>query len=204
MNHQTKVSFKVIMKQRSKEKHPDCVEKIRLEVLEELFVPIVIENCRNPCTHVPLPNNLLKLCDYIKDFDQRIDGKWNPDPDTLCSIEQKGLADAEFIKTNYSFKPCSIEEFEGKLLEDEIIDGMHDIFVWKESFYKDVSHNNDIFFPSFNGPLHDSQIRTIKFSYTFERPEMATLLVEDFVVTFVDLVGIVGGTRDVHRLCLLR
>ena len=69
MNHHTKVSFKVKMNQRSKEKHPDCVEKIRLEVLEELFVPIVIENCRNPCTHVPLPNNLLKLCDYIKYFD---------------------------------------------------------------------------------------------------------------------------------------
>ena len=187
MNHHTKVSYKVMMNQRSKEKHPDCVEKTSLEVLEELFVPIVIQNCRHPCTHVPLPNNLLELCDYIRDFDMETD-RWNPDPDTVCSMKQKVLADAEFIKTNYSFKPCNIEEFEGKLLEDEIIDGMHDIYNGNE--------NTDILVPYINNPAlwNDSQIPTIKFSYTFARPEMATLLVEDFIVTFEDLVGIVGGT----------
>ena len=53
---------------------------------------------------------------------------------------------------------------------------------------------NDVFLPFDTNPSYDSQIPTVKFSYTFEQPERATVQVEDFVVTFIDLVGIVGGT----------
>ena len=182
VNHHTKVSYKVKMTQRSKEKHPDCEEKSYMEFLEELFVPMVIENCPNPCTLYPLPKNSLELCD---------------DDDFQCSWDQQNLAVAEFKKSNYSFKPCSIEEYEGKLLEDEIIDGMQDIYFWERGTRDSPRHSNDIYLPFHINPFYDTndaKIPTIKFSYTFEQPEIATLQVENSIVTLVDLVGIVGGT----------
>ena len=186
-NHHSKVSFNVKMNQRSKEKHPDCVEKTWLEVLEEILVPLIKKNCPNPCSYRTLPTKSLKFCDYTNHFDPF--DEWNPDFDYLCSENQYELAFAEFSKLNYSYKPCYIEEYQGKLIEDEIIDGMQDIFLW------DPLYENDMYFPSDITPYYDAQIpSSIKFSYTFEQPEIATVLVEDFIVTFVDLVGIVGGT----------
>ena len=201
MNHHTKVSYKVKISQRSKEKHADCVEKTYFEVFEEFFVPLVKENCPNPCTIGTFPKSSLKLCDSVNNFDHNSHmgceaalvhasyyDEWNPDFDFLCSYEQLELALTDFRKSNYSYKPCYIEEYEGKLMVDEIIDGMQDIFHWHH-LYAD-----DVYFPIDITPSNDAQNPTIKFSYTFDKPEIATVLVEDFIVTFVDLVGIVGGT----------
>ena len=83
LNHHTKVSFNVKMSQLSREKHPDCEEKTPMEVAEEVFVPIVMEKCPNPCAFTQFPKNQLKLCDYVRQS-QKNGEEWKPDFDYLC------------------------------------------------------------------------------------------------------------------------
>ena len=179
MNHHATVVFKAKRTQYLKEKRTDCHEKTMVEIFEERFVPIVKEMCPNPCTHRALPSESLLLCTTVFDF--------------MCSEEAWKKMSEEIPDGIDSFYyPCTKVEYEGRLLNHYKIDrSIPDIFTWDKSTKMD----SDILMPT--NTLANPGNLTVMFSYTFELPETMTVEVENFLVTFEDLIGIVGGTLGV-------
>ena len=176
LNHHASVSFRAKRVQYLKEKHVDCKEETVWEIVEDRFVPKVLEMCPNPCTHINLPKESLPFCSME---DENIH-------DRLCAADSYKKA---MIETDFNFKPCSIEEYEGRILENRKIIGKPDVVYWDEVDQSD----SDVILPNpafWNNPGNV----TIKFSYKFELPEKMTVEVESYVATFFDLIGIVGGT----------
>ena len=91
--------------------------------------------------------------------------------------------------SSFNFKSCSIEEYEGKVLMDNIIPGKEEFWYWLDSDKQDW----EMVFPKSDNDKNPGNL-AMKFSYTFDSPQTMTVEVENFIVTFFDLIGIVGGT----------
>ena len=200
LNHHTTMSFKMKRTEVLKEKHTDCNEKTYWEVLEKLWYPKVVQNCSNTCFYFELPNHLLPQCTYdhgglisdMTDIDDQIgsqDGFHSLTiEDEECSKKTEKIVNAEHGDF-YSFKSCSIEEYEGRVLRDNVIPGKSEFWYWSESDKQDW----ELVFPWTDYETNPGNL-TMKFSYTFESPSTMTVSVENYIVTFFDLIGIVGGT----------
>ena len=194
LNHQTTMSFKVKRTELLKEKHTDCNEETYWEVLEKSLYPKLVENCTNPCYPGSYPGKRLPNCqyddggDYFYGDEDKFEGY--DDEDVKCASKVRD----EFLATSgdfYNFKSCSIEEYEGRvLIDNEIIPGKEAFYHWHESDKDDW----EITFPENYGYDKNPGNLTIKFSYTFDSPQTMTIEVENYIVTFFDLMGIVGGT----------
>ena len=183
MNRHTTVTFKVKKTQNLKEKHQGCKEDTYSEMLEQIYVPIAREFCPKPCSYRLLPNQSLPLC-LAPDFDEY---------DFICAEEALAKTSKQVTEDFDSFYfPCSKIEYEGKELSEYKIDkGMQDVNIWDRNTRMD----SDILMPT--NVLANPGNLTLMFSYTFELPERMTVEVENFLVTFEDLIGIVGGTLGV-------
>ena len=200
LNHHTTMSFKMKRTEVLKEKHTDCNEKTYWEVLEKLWYPIVVQHCPNPCFYFVLPNNTLPQCTYdhggelsdMSDVHHQVsshDGFHSfPIEDEECSKEAEKYVFAEHGDF-YNFKSCSIEEYEGKVLKDNIIPGKSEFWYWSESDKQDW----ELVFPETDYETNPGNL-AMKFSYTFDSPQTMTVQKENYIVTFTDLIGIVGGT----------
>ena len=197
LNHHTKMSYKMKRRELLKEKHTDCNEETFWEVIDKKWHPKIVQNCPNPCYPFTLPSGQLPRCSYAdwsaadnstqtsmddhegyKDFDVE---------DKTCAYDvfYKMIEEEDF----YNFKSCSIEEYEGRVLDDHIIPGKSEFWYWAESDKQDW----EIVVPE--SEYHDNPGNlTIKFSYTFDLPQTMIVSVENYIVTFFDLIGIVGGT----------
>ena len=192
MNHHTTISFKMKRTEVLKEKHTDCNEQTYWEVLEKMWYPRIVENCSNPCFPFKLPGEQLPQCQYsnwggTSDDDNGFQSFGNND-DRLCAWDAFHNLVAEEGEI-YNFKSCSIEEYEGRVLQDNIIPGKPELWYWDESDKQD----KEIVFP-FSDYQYNPGNLTVKFSYTFDSPQTMTVDVENFIVSFFDLIGIVGGT----------
>ena len=173
MNHHAKVSFKAKQTHYSKEKNPNCEELTWFEKLEELFVPAVKEGCPYPCTPLRLPGNALRLCETKEEV--------------LCSSY---ILDDQRLNLNYSFDSCSLEEYVGTVLENDIIEGKPKLYDWHPGDLR----VHDVVYPWYYYFGDNPGNTTVKFSYTFDNPETMIREEEYYIATFVDLIGIVGGT----------
>ena len=90
----------------------------------------------------------------------------------------------------YNYKSCSFEEYEGRFSDTMLIPGKPVFWYWKESDKQDW----ELIMPWESDFQTNPGNLTIKFSYTFESPSTMTVEVENYIVTFFDLMGIVGGT----------
>ena len=180
LNHHAFVSFKGKKMQYLKEKRVDCEEETFWEVVGDRFVTKVKEMCPNPCYHIGLPKeSSLPSCVSKDNEDNHMD--------RLCAADSYKRA---MIETDdFNFKPCSIEEFEGIILDNSKIKGKPDIFYWDEVDQLD----SDVIPPKSAFSKNPGNV-TIKFSYKFDLPEKMSVVVESYVATFFDLIGIVGGT----------
>ena len=200
LNHHTTMSYKMKRTEVLKEKHTDCNEKNYWEVLEKLWYPTVVQNCTNPCFYFELPSHILPQCTYdhgeelidMTDIHQQIgngDGFQSLSyEDEECSKLTEKIVNAEHGNF-YNFKSCSIEEYEGRVLRENLIPGKSEFWYWSKSDKQDW----ELVFPFNNHETNPGNV-TMKFSYTFDSPQTMTVKVEKYIVTFVDLVGIVGGT----------
>ena len=185
VNHHTSMSFKMRRKEVLKEKHPDCNEKTYWETVEEILYPRVKENCPYPCFNMPVPGDYLSVCLYDDSNGENLE---KTDANRTC-------AKAEYLKLRneggfYNFKSCSIEEYEGRVLKDnDIIPGKKEFYYWTKSNKEDY----EIALPEKDYSENPGNL-SFMFSYTFESPQGLTVEVENYIVTFVDLIGIVGGT----------
>ena len=186
MNHHTSMSFKMKRIEVLKEKHTDCSEITYWEALEKVMYPRLVENCTNPCFNYPVPSDRLSTC-FFDDSAGEDESLTKTDADRDCA----GAVFMEIRNTEggfYNYKSCSIEEYEGRVLKDnEIIPGKEEFWYWP------VEEDWEVAVPESD---HDEghENFTFKFSYTFDSPEALTVEVETYIVTFFDLVGIVGGT----------
>ena len=195
MNHHTTKSFKMKRREVLKEKHTDCNEQTYWEVLEKIWYPKIVENCTNPCFPLKLPRYRLPQCQYtnwgetsyFSDDDNGFQS-FGDDEDRICAwnVFHNIMAEEGEI---YNFKSCSIEEYEGRILKDNIIPGKSEFWYWHESDKQDW----EIVWPD-SEYLHNPGSLTVKFSYTFDSPQKMEVDVENFIVSFFDLMGIVGGT----------
>ena len=185
LNHHTSMSFKMKRKEVLKEKHPDCNEKTYWETLEEVMYPRLVEECPNPCFNMPVPSDRATIC-FFDDSAGENEDLERQDDDRRCAkkVHRELRNEGDF----YNFKSCSIEEYEGKVIQDnEIIPGKEEFYYW--AFKEDW----EVAFPMTDYDEGHENL-TFKFSYTFDSPEALTVEVETYIVTFFDLVGIVGGT----------
>ena len=185
LNHHTSMSFKMKRKEVLKEKHPDCNEKTYWETLEEVLYPRLVEKCPNPCFNMPVPSDRAPICLF--------DDSAGENEDLERSSEDRKCAKAEYLKLRnegafYNFKSCSMEEYEGRVIQDnEFIPGKEEFYYWH--FKEDW----EVAFPVTDYEEGHENL-TFKFSYTFDSPEALTVEVETYIVTFFDLIGIIGGT----------
>ena len=186
MNHHTSMSFKMKRIEVLKEKHTDCSEITYWEALEKVMYPRLVENCTNPCFNYPVPSDRLSTC-FFDDSAGEDESLTKTDADRDCA----GAVFMEIRNTEggfYNYKSCSIEEYEGRVLNDnEIIPGKEEFWYWP--FEEDW----EVAFPESDYD-EDHENLTIMFSYTFDFPQALTVEVEKYIVTFFDLIGIVGGT----------
>ena len=175
MNHHAKVSYRTKQTHYSKEKNPDCEEQSWFQELEELFVPAVKEECPEPCTPLRLPSNSLRLCEGGSE--------------SACAREI--IEDVrQNITKSYSYESCSYEEYEGTVLENEIIDGKPKLYSWHPY---DESMSN-VIYPWYKHFEANPGNTTVMFSYTFDYPETMIVEQEYYIATLMDIIGIVGGT----------
>ena len=195
LNHHTSMSFKMTRRELLKEKHTDCMEVTFWDEIEKLFYPKVVENCTNPCYPRPLPGGRLSFCQLDDGDDgmtdgfngQNITGFGDEDRDCAYDVYVLVLKEAGDF---YNFKSCIIEEYEARVLQDnEIIPGTEEFYYWSESDKLDRL----VAFP-FNDYEENPGNISVKFSYTFDSPQALTIAMENYIVTFFDLIGIVGGT----------
>ena len=193
LNHETTMSFKVKRTEVLKEKHTDCNEETYWEVLEKKLYPKIVENCTNPCFSSKYPGGRLPVCtyddggDYFYGDDDTMEGLDDDDFDCAKEVTQEVLV---ALGDFYNFKSCNIEEYEGKVIKDNLIPGKQEFYHWLESDKEDW----EITFPENYGVNKNPGNLTIKFSYMFDSPQTMTVEVENYIVTFFDLMGIVGGT----------
>ena len=126
----------------------------------------------------------------ITEIDSQIDNQISSfdKEDEDCSKESEQNVNAEHGDF-YNFKSCSIEEYEGRVIRDNIIPGKSEFWYWSESDKQDW----ELVFPATDYDTNPGNL-AIKFSYTFDSPQTMTVQVENYIVTFFDLIGIVGGT----------
>ena len=177
LNHHAMVSFEPKKIQYLKEKRINCKELTFYEVVEDLFVTNITELCPNPCSPILLPNETREICPPIDNYDYH------------CALE---VINNVIYESEYDRNPCSIVEYHGKLLDLRKIDGMPIVHSWYDRDKEDA----DIVVPNAALDINPGDV-SVMFSYKFEVPETLTIEVESYVVTFVDLIGIVGGTLGV-------
>ena len=179
MNHHAIMNFKAKKTQYLKTKHVGCNEKTQDEVLEEQFASDIVEKCPNPCSPFLLPYESVPVC---------TDSGFN----YQCAVD---VYNHVVSKSNYSGWPCSVLEYEGRVLDNQMIPGAPRIHVWDTYDRDDV----DIILPwNFFHAINPGNT-SVMLSYKFDFPETMTVEVESYVVTIVDLIGIVGGTLYVLR-----
>ena len=200
INHHTEISFKMKRKEVLKEKHTDCNEKTYWEVLGELLYPRLVENCTNPCYPGSFPSDRLPQCQHLDNPDG--EDSYNGTEDTGTTYDTEDLNCAEGVRNQvtidagdfYNFKSCSVEEYEGRVLRDnELIPGKQEFYHWHEYDKQDW----ELLIPKNFGQNENPGNLTMMFSYKFDSPLTMTVEIENYIVTFVDLVGIVGGTLGV-------
>ena len=176
-NHHVSVSYKTKKIEYLKEKRSNCEEETFHEAWENAFLTKAKETCQNPCfpSEYPLPKDVLKHCDVLLDIDV----------DFKCSKNAMIAALTE-VQESYSNVPCKTMYYEGFIVQDYLLEGMKEIFEWYPS-------DPDIMPPIPVVHKNPGNI-TAMFSYNFELPETMTVEVESYIFTFMDMIGIVGGT----------
>ena len=193
LNHHTTMSFKMKRTELLKEKHTDCNEETYYEVIEKKLYSKIFENCTNPCYPKILPGENLPFCqfddggDYATEENDDHEGGYGDDYHCAYGVYNE-IVDAE--GDFYNYKSCSFEEYEGRFSDTMLIPGKPVFWYWKESDKQDW----ELIMPWESDFQTNPGNLTIKFSYTFESPSTMTVEVENYIVTFFDLMGIVGGT----------
>ena len=185
LNHHVSVSYKPNKIEYLKEKHTNCEEESFYEVFEKVFASKAKESCQSPCLPHPyhLPKNIFDFCDFDSNSNFIINHDFS---NMTCS--QNAFYTARYeVEMSYSFVPCNKMYYEGHILQDYLLDGRPEMYEWDNAIDSDV----EVFFPSVDeNPGNVS----VMFSYNFEIPETMTVQVESYIVTFMDLIGVVGGT----------
>ena len=177
LNYQATILFKPKKMQSSKEIRIGCADKTIWELTAEDYLKMVHDYCPDPCSPLILPNVEMVPC-YNHSFSMA----------KCCNDIFYNKAMSKVAETYGG--PCNQMEYESKILDQSRIKGFDHLVLWKIDVYN--SHlNNDIIGPNWAHKWEKKP--TVVFSYRFENPEMMTVYQEYIVVTFVDLIGIVGG-----------
>lgn len=178
LNHQATVLFKPKKMQYSKEIRTGCGDKSVWELSAEVFLNEVYDYCPDPCTPMLLPNVEMVPCFNHSNFM------------VMCCFDIFFYKALPKVLETYT-QPCSTLEYEGKILEQSKIKEFEQIVEWTEDIWN--SHlNYDTVYPDWATKWEKNP--TVIFSYRFDNPEMMTVYGEFIVVTFDDLIGIIGGT----------
>ena len=184
-NRHVTVSYKTKKIELLKEKHTNCEEESLYEVFEKAFVSKARKTCQNPCSPYAyhLPNNVLDFCEVeFHDYN-----------DYNCSVNVF-ISALQDVQDSYSNMPCNKMYYEGHVLQDYLFQGKSDYFKWPDP------SETDLIIPNQHSGIENPEIEfglsnvSVMFSYNFEFPETMTVEVESYIFTFMDLIGIIGGT----------
>ena len=179
LNHETKLILKPQQLHYLNEKREGCNEKSVWELSVEGYQDKSSKNCSSNCTAFTMPGVEFIQCTTQSDF--------------LCSAQ---IFTEEFNNINEGFStPCTKLEYSGKELTDHVIDGFPEIVQFNpkvddERFQATIELDH----PDFSW----NKKPTIILSYTFDMPEKTWVCQETYVESFVDVIGVVGGTLSLY------
>ena len=172
LNHYANVNFKPKMIKYLREK--GCSETSLWKAVEAKMLEEIKENCATVCTTKEFSSSELEKCQTEK---------------------QKECSDVVMMKTlsdlvSAGFSPCTTFEYPGIILDySKIKDFPPLVFHWnKEELEEPTVYVN----PQWNGTP------TVIMTYKFEKPERVEVYEEYIVASFVDIIGIVGGTLGLY------
>ena len=181
LNHEKTVELKPQQFNFLEEAGDGCSKSTRWEQVALKFSARIPDLCPIPCLPRPLPNISMERCVQL-DF---TNSGYSLTSEYKCA--QSVVVEAMNEVQLETSKTCSKLQYKGKVIkEDQKMEGYQAIVAYTGIFQNDptvVWHDGKEL----------TKLPTVKLHYTFERPEKTTVAQEYIVVTFEDLISIVGG-----------
>ena len=178
LNNENSVILKPERRKFLKELRSGCSEEPRWKLMANMFVTEMKDMCPVFCTPFLLPEIPFEKC--ITNFDFKCAG--NVFFDALAKVEESyGSA---CIKSEYVVRELeAYSQMEG--FPQIVTCCTQDTFL--EYVYFQHSHN-----------YQWSKKPTVKFTYKYDTPETVMVYQEYIIISFMDLIGVVGGTLSLY------
>ena len=170
LNHHAIVNFSPKMNKYLLEK--GCNDTTFRQAIEAKMLEEMKENCATVCMNLQSSSSGLEKCQTKKE------------QECANAVEEDVVHDLYFA----GFSPCTTLEYSGMILENSKIKGFPPLVDYGWNQEEPIVHVD----PQWSGKP------TAIMTYKFEKPENVKVYEEYIVASFVDIIGIVGGTLGLY------